>query len=254
MAKIKQSLAWWCFTRASQNDPDEVIKVASELGIQGIELAPEEYWDKIKAAGMKVLGFGGHGTFSEGLNRKENHDRIEEEIRKNIDIAAANDVKQLICFSGNRDGMSDEEGAENSAIGLKRVAKYAEEKNVMLVIELLNSKVDHPDYMADNSAWGIKVCKMVDSPMVKLLYDIYHMQITEGDIIRHIQEGIDYIGHFHIAGNPGRSNPDDTQELNYRGIIKAIAETNFDGYVGHEYIPKGDAFQILRDTYKICDQ
>jgi len=251
--RIKQTLAWWCFTRATENKPEDVIREAVALGIQGVEIAPPDQWPAIKAAGLKIIGISGHGTFSEGLNHKENHARIEEEILGNIETAAENDVRNLICFSGNRDGLSDEEGAENTAECLLKVAKKAEEKGVHLLIELLNSKVDHPDYQGDSTAWGVEVCKKVNSPAVKLLYDVYHMQIMEGDLIRTIQENIDYIGHFHIAGNPGRSNIDDTQEINYRPIIEAIAATGFDGYLGHEYVPKGDAFQVLRDTYKLCD-
>ncbi|MFC2038475.1 hydroxypyruvate isomerase family protein [Chloroflexota bacterium] len=250
---IRQSLCWWCFTRASENKPEDVIREANALGIQGIELAPPDQWEAIKAAGLKIIGIGGHGTFSEGLNRQENHDRIEKELRDNIELAANNDIRNLICFSGNRGGLSDKHGAENTVRGLLRVAKLAEEKGVTLVIELLNSKIDHPDYMADRTRWGVEVCKMVNSPAVKLLYDVYHMQIMEGDLIRTITENIDYIGHFHIAGNPGRSNIDDTQEINYKGVIEAIATTNFEGYVGHEYVPKGDAFEVLRRTYKMCD-
>ncbi|MFC2012123.1 hydroxypyruvate isomerase family protein [Chloroflexota bacterium] len=250
-SSIKQSLCWWCFARSTE--PEVIFKEAVSLGIAGIEIAPPEQWDTILENNLKIIGTGGHGTFTDGLNRRENHDRIEEELRKNIETAAKYNIRNLICFSGNRAGLSDEEGIENTAEGLLRVTKLAEEKNVTLVIELLNSKVNHPDYMGDHTLWGVEVCKKVNSPAVKLLYDIYHMQIMEGDIIRTIQENIDYIGHFHIAGNPGRSNIDDTQEINYRGVIRAIAATNYDGYVGHEYVPQGDAIQVLRETFKLCD-
>ena len=249
--RIKQTICWWCFARSTE--PETIVKEAVALGIHGVELAPPEYWDMIKENGLKLIGTGGHGTFSEGLNRRENHNRIEEELRKNIEMAAENNIRHLICFSGNRAGLSDEEGIENTAEGFLRVSKFAEEKGVKLIMELLNSKVDHPDYQGDHTLWGIEVCKKVNSPAVKLLYDVYHMQIMEGDLIRTIRENIDYIGHFHIAGNPGRSNIDDTQEINYKPVIEAIAATNYDGYIGHEYVPEGDAMQILRQTYKLCD-
>jgi hydroxypyruvate isomerase len=250
-ARIKQTLCWWCFARSTR--PEQLVKEAVALGFAGVEIAPPEHWDMIMANNLRIVSIGGHGTFADGLNRRENHARIEAELRGNIDTAAKHNIRNLICFSGNRQGLSDEESIENTAEGLLRVAKYAEEKKVTLCIELLNSKVDHPDYQADHTAWGVEVCKKVNSPAVKLLYDVYHMQIMEGDLIRTIQQNIDYIGHFHIAGNPGRSNIDDTQEINYRGVIQAIAGTGYGGYVGHEYIPQGDAMQVLRQTFELCN-
>ena len=247
--RIKQSLCWWCFARSTE--PEQLIKEAVNIGFEGVEIAPPEYWDMLTANNLRIVSIGGHGAFSDGLNRRENHDRIEEELKQNIETAAKYNIRNLICFSGNRAGLSDEEGIENTAEGLMRVAKLAEEKKVTLSIELLNSKVDHPDYQADHTLWGVEVCKRVNSPAVKLLYDVYHMQIMEGDIIRTIQQNIDYLGHFHVAGNPGRSNIDDTQEINYSGVIKAIAETSYNGYVGHEYLPEGDALQVLRQTFEL---
>jgi hydroxypyruvate isomerase len=197
----------------------------------------------------------GHGALPDGLNKYENHDRIEAELKESIDVAAECDVPGLICFSGNRnDGQSDYEGMIACARGLRRIAPYAEEKGVNLNVELLNSKVNHPGYQCDHTDWGLALCEMVDSPRVKLLYDIYHMQIMEGDIIRNISKGIDRIGHFHTAGNPGRNDMDDTQEMNYRGICKAIADTGYDLYVGHEFSPKGDPVDALKETFEICDQ
>ena len=253
MARIKQSLVLGRFTRNTGYEPERVIAEAKALGIHGVELVRPELWPAVKAAGLKIIGIGGHGNFADGLNRRENHARIEEELKKNIEIAATNDIPNLICLSGTRRGLSDEEGIENTAEGLLRVVKLAEKAGVVLMIELCNSKVDHPDYQADHTKWGVEVCKQVNSPSCKLLYDIYHMQIMEGDIIRTLTENIGYIGHFHIAGNPGRNNIDDTQELNYVGIMKAIAATNFSGYVGHEYTPLGDAMRVLRDTYRMLD-
>jgi hydroxypyruvate isomerase len=252
MGKFKQDLSWWCFARQGV-DIKRLFKEAKAIGYAGFELVPRDWWDPIKDEGLEVVTVGGHGTLTDGLNRKENHNRIEEEILRNLELAKQYGIKILICFSGNRRGISDEEGLENTVEGLKRVAKAAEEAGVTLALELLNSKVDHPDYQADRTWWGVEVCKRVNSPRVKLLYDIYHMQIMEGDIIRTIQRNIQWIAHFHTAGNPGRRDFDDDQELNYRGIMKAIAALGYDGYVGHEFVPKGDVFEAMRRAFEICN-
>ena len=200
-----------------------------------------------------IASHGGHQSISSGLNDVTQHDRIEAEIHKNLALAVKYEIPNLIVFSGERRaGLSEAEGAENCAVGLRRVAKAAEDAGVTLVMELLNSKVDHRGYQCDRSAWGIQVCESVGSPRVKLLYDIYHMQIMEGDIIRTIQEGHAHFGHYHTAGNPGRRDMDDTQELNYPPILRAIAATGYDGYVGHEFIPKGDPVTALRAAFDLC--
>jgi hydroxypyruvate isomerase len=197
----------------------------------------------------------GHGSIPEGLNKRANHDRIERELRESIDIAAENDIRGLICFSGNRQPhMGELEAIEAVADGLRRIAPYAEKRGVNLNIELLNSKIDHPGYQCDHTAWGVAVCERVNSPCVKLLFDIYHMQIMEGDVIRNISENIAWIGHFHTAGNPGRRDMDEDQELNYAGICRAIAASGYDGYVGHEFRPKGDVLEALRRAFVLCDQ
>jgi hydroxypyruvate isomerase len=163
-------------------------------------------------------------------------------------------LRNVIFFSGNRKGMSDEEGLANCAEGIKQVVGLAEKKNVMLIMELLNSKVDHADYMCDRTPWGVKLVKAVGSPNFKLLYDIYHMQIMEGDVIRTIQDNHQYIGHYHTGGNPGRHEIDETQELNYPAIVKAILDTGYDGYLGQEYIPaRPDTIASLAQGYKICN-
>ena len=249
--RIKQSLAWWCF--APSTSPEQIVKEAAAIGISGVEVPPREQWDMIIENNLKIISDIGHGTLTDGLNCRENHDRIEEELQAKIETAAKYNIPNLVCFSGSRRDLSDGEGIENTAGGLLRVAKLAESKKVTLWLELVNSKIDHPDYHGDHTLWGIEVCKRVDSPAVKILYDVYHMQIMEGDLTRTIQQNIDYIGHFHIAGNPGRSNIDDTQEINYRGVIQAIAATNYAGYIGHEYIPEGDAMQVLRQTFELCN-
>ncbi|MFC1949948.1 hydroxypyruvate isomerase family protein [Chloroflexota bacterium] len=251
--RIKQSLCWGRFTRSTP--PEQVLQEALSLGIMGVELVPQDQWDMFLENGLTIVGIGAHShdRFMNGLNRRENHDKIEKELRDNIEVAAQYKIRNLVCIAGSRGEMSDEEGAANTAECLLRVAKLAENNNVTLSIELLNSKVDHPDNMADHTAWGVSVCKMVNSPAVKLLYDIYHMQIMEGDLIQTIRDNIDYISHFHIAGVPGRGNIDDTQEINYRAVMKAIVDTGYDGFVGHEYNPSGDAMKVLRQAFEICD-
>ncbi len=251
MSAIRQSLAWWCFGRHAA--PEVLIKRAKEIGYEGVEMVPQELWGQVRAGGLRVVTEGGHNGISSGFNRLENHDRVEKEILLKLELAKANDVHALIVFSGERKGMSDEEGLKNTIIGLKRVAKAAEEAKVTLVMELLNSKVDHADYQCDHTNWGVEACKAVGSPRVKLLYDIYHMQIMEGDVIRTLRDNIDYIGHFHTAGNPGRNELDETQELYYPAIMRAIAETNYDGYVGQEFSPKKDALESLEAAFRICD-
>lgn len=251
MSAIRQSLAWWCFGRHAA--PEVLIKRAKEIGYEGVEMVPQELWGQVRAGGLRVVTEGGHNGISSGFNRLENHARVEKEILEKLELAKANDVHALIVFSGERKGMSDEEGLQNTIVGLKRVAKAAEEAKVTLVMELLNSKVDHADYQCDRTLWGVEACKAVGSPRVKLLYDIYHMQIMEGDIIRTLRDNIEYIGHFHTAGNPGRNELDETQELYYPAIMKAISETNYDGYVGQEFSPKKDALTSLEAAWKICN-
>jgi hydroxypyruvate isomerase len=252
MGKIKQALSWWCFDRDGM-EPRRFFKEARRIGYAAVELLPRELWDAAREANLVIATHGGHQSLTDGLNRRENHSRIEDEINQYLELAVQYQIPNLIVFSGNRRGLSDEEGAANTAEGLKRVAAAAEQKGVTLILELLNSKVDHKDYQCDHTAWGVQVMRAVNSPCVKLLYDIYHMQIMEGDIIRTLRDNIAHIGHFHTAGNPGRRDMDDTQELCYPPIMRAIAETDYDGYVGHEFIPKGDPFEAIRATYRMCD-
>jgi len=251
MSRIKQSLAWWCFGRSMA--PEELIAQAARIGYAGVEMCPEEHWQKVVDGGLKIVTMGGHYSLSDGLNKRENHDRIQREIEKNLETAVKWGVPALIVFSGNRNGLPDAAGIEITAEGLQRVAKSAEDAGVTLVLELLNSKVDHHDYQCDHTAWGVDVCRIVNSPRVKLLYDIYHMQIQEGDVIRTIRSEIAHIGHFHTAGNPGRNELDENQELYYPAIMRAIAATDFDGCVGQELMPKGDPLAALEQAYKVCD-
>ncbi len=252
MNRIRQSISWWCFIPGKMT-PDALLRAAAEIGYEAIDLVTPEYWQLVKDYGLKIAAVNGHASIIDGLNRRENGDRISRELEANIVLAAQWEIPNLICFSGNRNGLRDDEGAEITAENLSRVARIAEEAGVTLALELLNSKVDHAGYQCDKTAWGVKVCQMVGSQHVKLLYDIYHMQIMEGDIIRTIADNRPYLGHYHTAGNPGRHEIDNTQELNYRAIMHAILDTGYTGYVGQEFIPLGDPLQALHSAFTICD-
>ena len=195
------------------------------MGVSGIDLVEPADWPTIRKYGLVPTITQGDAKIPDGWNRKESHDRLEQEIRGRITRAAEANVPNVIAFSGNRKGMPDDEGRENCVTGLKRIAKFAEDKGVTVCLELLNSKVNHKDYQCDHTAWGVDVIRGVDSPRIKLLYDIYHMQIMEGDIIRTIRDNIAYIAHFHTGGVPGRHELDDTQELQWRTIAKAMRAT-----------------------------
>jgi hydroxypyruvate isomerase len=252
MARIKQSFAWWAFARKFET-PEALIQEAARIGYAGVEMCPQELWQQVVDGGLKIITMGGHQSLSDGLNKPENHDRIEKEINDNLTLAQKWGIPALIVFSGNRNGLDDEKGKETTAAGLQRVAKAAEDAGVTLVLELLNSKVDHADYQCDHTDWGVAVCERVNSPRVKLLYDIYHMQIMEGDVIRTLRANIAQIGHFHTAGNPGRHELDENQELYYPAIMRAIAATDYDGYVGQEFSPVGDPAAGLQQAFKVCD-
>ena len=252
MAPIKQSIAWWCFTPAKMT-PESLLRAAADIGYTGIDLADQEYWQMVRDHGLQIASIRGHEALTDGLNRRENGARIEQELRANIALSAQWGRPVLVCFSGNRSGVDDKTGAEITAENLRRVAKTAEDAGVTLVLELLNSKVDHPDYQCDKTPWAVQVCQMVNSPNVTLLYDIYHMQIMEGDIIRTIQDNHAYFGHYHTAGNPGRNEIDDSQELHYPAIMRAIVATGYDGYVAQEFIPKGDPVAALKQAFDLCN-
>jgi hydroxypyruvate isomerase len=252
LPRIKQAAAWWCVAR-SDYAPEETLHMLADIGYEAVEMVPQELWPQVKSHGLSIASVGGHASLTNGLNRRENHARIERELQTSIKLAEEWHIPNLIVFSGNRDGLDDKAGLEATAEGLQRVAHMAEEAGVTLVLELLNSKVDHPDYQCDHSAWGVEVCRLVDSPRVKLLYDIYHMQIMEGDIIRTIRANAPYIGHYHTAGNPGRHEIDETQELYYPPIVRAILETGYIGYLGQEFKPLGDHKEAFRRAFEICD-
>ncbi len=235
--RLKQSVTRGVFGRGANFE--DGCKMAASLGIVGYDLIGPKDWPTLKKYGLIPTMYpGGGGTgIANGLNRVENHEKFEKPFHGAIDEAAANGVPNVITFSGNRAGMGDAEGADNCVTFLNKVKAHAEDKGVTICMEYLNSKVNHKDYMFDHIAWGVDVMKRVNSPRVKILYDIYHAQIMDGDIVRNIRDHIQWIGHFHTAGNPGRHDLDENQELNYRFIARAIGELNFTGYVGHEYSP-----------------
>jgi len=250
MSAFKQSFAWWC-VQNQVTDPARFFQAARQIGYAGVELLPRPLWDAALGAGL-VIAAEGVGSLTAGLNRLENHAAIAAEFQQKLELAAQYGIPNLIMFSGNRAGLSDIAGALNTAQGLRQLAAAAEAKGVTLVMELLNSKVDHTDYQCDHTDWGVLVMNLVNSPAVKLLYDIYHMQIMEGDIIRTLREQIAYIGHVHTAGNPGRRDLDDQQELNYPAIMRALAQTGYTGFVTQEFVPKGDPLKALRQAYDLC--
>jgi hydroxypyruvate isomerase len=203
---------------------------------------------------LVLASFSGHDSLGIGLNNPAEHTRIVDELGKSIDLAVEYGVPGIICFSGNRlPGQSEAEAIAATVDGLRQIAPYAEQKNINLNMELLNSRVDHAGYQCDHSAWGLEVVKAVNSRNVKLLYDIYHMQIMEGDLIATILANIEWIGHFHTAGVPGRRDLDDTQEINYRGLMQALSKTSYNLYVGHEFRPKGELFGALQQAYTVCN-
>jgi hydroxypyruvate isomerase len=246
---IKQSVCRWCYSSVPL---DKLAAEAARIGYKSVELLMPEDFKTVKPFGL-TCAMVRCASIADGLNRKENHDRIEQELRKHIDFAAAEGIPNVICMSGNRRGMPDDEGLDNCAIGLKRVVGLAEQKKVTICMEGLNSKVDHKDYMYDFTKWGVKLAQKVGSPRFRLLYDIYHMQIMEGDVIRTIRENKEYIAHYHTGGVPGRHEIDETQELNYPAIIKAILDTGYEGYLGQEYIPKREPIASLAQGFRICD-
>ncbi len=253
--RLKQSVCYWTYQKWYP-DLGEFCKEAARIGLKGIDLVTPDQYATVKAHGLVPAMTSGSGpnTIPIGLNRLENHDKVLESLRSDINAASNAGVPNVITFSGNRKGMPDAEGLANCAIGLNKIKGFAEEKNVTINLELLNSKVNHKDYMADHTVWGVELMKRVNSPRVKLLYDIYHMQIMEGDLIRTIRENIAYIGHFHTGGNPGRHELDDSQEVNWRGVALAIAALNFQDYVAHEIIPvKTAPIASLEAAYQICN-
>ena len=246
---VRQAVSKWCFEKISL---DEFCKICKKLGMVGVDLISENEWDIVNRNDLIVTMGYGPDYIGKGFNRIEHHDSLVEGFECLIPIAAAKKVPNLICFSGERRGMSDEEGMANCITGLKRIAPIAERHGVTICIELLNSLVNHKDYQADNTPWAAEIVRKIGSERIKLLYDIYHMQIMEGNIIDTIRNYKDVIGHYHTGGVPGRQDLDDTQEINYPPIMREILKTGYKGFVAHEFLPK-NGLQSLRDAVKLCD-
>lgn len=232
---------------------EQRCELCVKLGLHGMDFVGQNDWPTLKRFGLICTLASGHGPLSKGFNRRENHAGCLESLRKNIEAAAAAGYPNVVCFSGNRDGLDDAAGADACVEGLKQIAAFAEEQKVTLCMELLNSKRNHKDYQCDRTAWGADVCRRVGSPRVKLLYDIYHMQVQEGDVIATLREFMPFIGHIHTAGVPGRHELGDDQELNYPAIMRAIVDLKYDGYVSHEYTPLKDAATSLAEAVRLCD-
>lgn len=252
--RIRQSIVAWCFKPMSIG---ELAKHAKRMGYQSVELVPPTEWPMLKELGLTCAIAGSHG-FGKGFAHTEEHDECIAKLREQIDHCAAHGVKSVITFSGFRRGLTTEDGVRNMVAGLKKIVGYAEEKKVTLCLEHLNSRVDvemkgHPDYFCDDMDLTVDIVKQIGSPRLKVLFDIYHVQIMHGDVISRLRQYHEYIGHYHTAGNPGRNEIGDAQEINYPGIMKAIVATKYDGYVGQEFIPTSDPLAGLSESARLCD-
>lgn len=255
---IHHSVSAWCYGGLFSGGNakmtfEDFCRECYKMGLESVELLGEKDWPTVKKVGLTCAMCNGPDSIGYGWNRAEHHDDLLAKFGKAIPQVAEAGFPNIITFSGNRKGMSDEQGMEICVKGLKQLVPIAEQHKVTVVLELLNSKVDHKDYMADHSAWGVEVCKRVGSERLKLLYDIYHMQIMEGDVIRTIKANSLYFGHYHTGGNPGRNEIDETQELNYGAVMKAIVATGYKGFVGQEFVPKRDPLASLKRCVEICD-
>ena len=258
--RIRHSVCKWCYDDIPL---DDLCIAGKEIGLQSVELLMPGDLPTVMKHGMTcaMVSFPTGetpqgitvGRIEKAFNCIEHHDTLVSIYEPHLKAAAVAGAKQVICFSGNRDGMSDDVGLEHCAIGLQRLLPLAEKLGITLVMELLNSKVDHPDYMCDHSAWGVELCKKIGSENFKLLYDIYHMQVMEGDVIATIRSNHEYFSHYHTGGVPGRNEIDETQELNYPAIMRTIADTGYQGFVGQEFIPKrADKLASLKQGVGIC--
>jgi len=249
--RLKQSVARWPYNSIPL---PEFCRAIADMGLPAIDLLEEADWPVAREHGLVCsMGYAGGGSIRDALNVVANHDGIVRNFERVIPRAAAMKVPNVITFFGNRRGMPDDVATANCVTGLNRVKKIAEDNGVTICVELLNSKVNHPDYQGDRTAFGVAVVKAVDSPRVKLLYDIYHMQIMEGDLIKTIRDQHAHIAHYHTGGVPGRHELDDTQEVNWRAVCGAIVGTGFTGYVAHEFVPTRDPLTSLRDAVVLCD-
>src|SRR4030042_1477162 len=248
--RIKQSMCggWW---RKPGLDTEQTASLLTKMGLVGMDLVGKNDWPILKKHGLVATMVAGAGSIKQGLNDKTMHAKFLDDFRTNIKAAAEHKWPNVICMAGDRKGISDEEGMDNCQAILKEAVKIAEDQGVTVCMELLNSKVNHPGYMCDKSAWGFELCQRVDSPRFKMLYDIYHMQIMEGDLIATIRRNIQFIGHFHTAGVPGRNELDENQEIYYPAVMRAIAESGYQSYVAPEYTPVRDAMESLVQAVKV---
>jgi hydroxypyruvate isomerase len=249
--RIHQSVCQWCYPDIPL---DKLCAYGAHIGLSGVDLLKPEDFEVPPRYGLVctmavIPGFEIH----EGFNHVENHARMEEGVRKYLPLVAKAGIKRVVILSGNRKGMDDETGLKNTIMGLNRVKKIAEDNGIILCLELLNSKRDHHDYMCDHTTWGVRAVKEVGSPNVRLLYDIYHMQIMEGDLVATIKENSQWIAHFHTGGVPGRHELNDTQEVQWDCVMRGILDTGFDGYVAHEFVPTQDPLISLRQAVDLCD-
>lgn len=249
--RLKQSVCRWCYGSLTL---DQLCAAAKAIGLQSVELLSENEWATVKKYGLTCAMPNGPSGIVDGWNRPQDHDKLVKESERLLPLIKAAGLPNMIVLSGNRRGLSDAEGLENCAKGIKRITPLAEQLGVTLAMELLNSKRDHKDYQCDHTAWGVELCNRVASDRFKLLYDIYHMQIMEGDIVDTISENIKHIAHFHTGGVPGRHELDETQELNWRRVAQAVVESGFQGYFSHEFIPRSkDPIASLRKAVLLCD-
>jgi hydroxypyruvate isomerase len=249
--RLRQSVSRWPYNKIPLPD---FCRAVAEMGLTAVDLLEEAEWPVTRQHGLTCsMGYAGGGSIKDGLNVKANHDAIVQNFEQTIPRAAAMQIPNVITFFGNKRGLSDEAAAANCVAGLNRVKKIAEDHGVTICVELLNSKVNHPDYQGDRTPFGVAIVKAVDSPRVKLLYDIYHMQIMEGDLVRTIKDQHQYIGHYHTGGVPGRHELDDAQEVNWPAVCRAIVDTGFKGYLAHEFVPTRDPLTSLREAVTLCD-
>lgn len=250
--QIKQSVCKWCYADIPL---DKFCAAAKKIGLKSVELLGPDDWSTLKKHGLTcAMPNGAEIGLTEGLNDPQFHDQLAENYNKVIPKVAEAGFDNIICFSGNRNGMDAQVGLQNCETGLKRIMSTAEKHGITVCMELLNSKVDHPDYMCDHTNWGVELVKKVGSDNFRLLYDIYHMQIMEGDVIRTIRDNQDYIAHYHTGGVPGRNEIDETQELYYPAIMQAIVDTGFEGFVAQEFVPSwDDKIKALQQGYDICN-
>ena len=252
LGNINHSVCRWCYSDLSI---EVLADAAKDLQMQSVELLDPEEWDIVLSRGLNVgLSNGSKLGITKGFNDIKNHGQLKEDYMDLIRRASDKGIQQIICFSGNRNGITDEQGLENCAKGLKDILAFAERQQIIITMELLNSKVDHKDYQCDHTAWGVALVEKIGSPNFKLLYDIYHMQVMEGDVIATIEKNKDYISHFHTGGVPGRNEINQSQELNYPAIMNALKKIDFKGYVAQEFIPtRENVIESLKEGVGICD-